>query len=453
VLHPDVAAELRQMTLQPLETAAVILARPATVVGSGLRLLGLQLYAVPQQAYRERSGRALVVGSEGYMLALRAAETHGCVPIWIHTHPGDGASPRPSQRDQRVDEQLMPVFTTRSGNGLYGSLITSTRAGRLCFTGRLDGTTKTDINRIIIPADRFEVIASDDRHQAQLPALNDRHVRAFGPEIPRVLGDLRVAIIGCGGTGSAVAEQLVRLGVRDFVLVDPDRLSDTNTTRVYGSTLLDVGRLKVEVLGEHLRRIAPGAIVDGIEGSVCQRQVAERIVGADVVFGCTDDDAGRMRLSRFAYAYLTLLIDCGVKISADGAGIVDDITGRVTILDTRSACLLCRGRVRAEVAAAEEMSPEEYQRRRRDGYVPDLPGTEPAVVAFTTAVAAAAVNELLERLVGYGVDPRPSEVLLRIHDRAVSTNHQEPSPECYCGVRAPSNFGDTERYWGLGWAS
>lgn len=220
--------------------------------------------------------------------------------------------------------------------------------------------------------------------------MHDRHVRALGPEIPSVLGDLRVAIIGCGGTGSAVAEQLERLGVRDFVLVDPDRLSDSNTTRVYGSALLDVGRLKVELLGEHLR-VAPGAVINCVEGSVCQRQVAERIVGADVVFDCTDDEAGRMRLSRFAYAYLTLLIDCRVKISADGAGIVDDVTGRVTILDTRSAW-----------------------HRARSGCLHHCGG-----VACGQRVARTA-RRVWRRSTA-------SEVLLRVHDRAVSTNHQKPS--------------------------
>jgi hypothetical protein len=58
------------------------------------------------------------------------------------------------------------------------------------------------------------------------------------------------------------------------------------------------------------------------------------------------------------------------------------------------------------------------------------------VVAYTTMVAAAAVNELLERLVGYGVEPAPNEVLLRIHDREMSTNIGVPSDGHYCDVAA-----------------
>lgn len=57
----------------------------------------------------------------------------------------------------------------------------------------------------------------------------------------------------------------------------------------------------------------------------------------------------------------------------------------------------------------------------KEGYAPALPGVEPAVVAFTTTVAAASVNELLERLIGYGDTPTPSELMLPIHDRSIRT--------------------------------
>ena len=48
----------------------------------------------------------------------------------------------------------------------------------------------------------------------------DRNVRAFGADLQRALGELRVTIVGCGGTGSAVAEQITRLGVRHLHLID-----------------------------------------------------------------------------------------------------------------------------------------------------------------------------------------------------------------------------------------
>ena len=78
------------------------------------------------------------------------------------------------------------------------------------------------------------------------------------------------------------------------------------------------------------------------------------------------------------------------------------------------------------------LSPDEHQRLADEGYAPALAGAEPAVVAFTTQVAAAAVSELLERLIHYGPEPVPTEILLRVHEREVSTNDQSPRDGHYC---------------------
>jgi len=87
-------------------------------------------------------------------------------------------------------------------------------------------------------------------------------------------------------------------------------------------------------------------------------------------------------------------------------------------------------------AAAEQMSAAEQRRLAAEGYAPALGRTEPAVVTFTTSVAAQAVAELIERFVGFGPLPRPSEVLLRAHDREISTNIVEPNSGHYCDPAA-----------------
>lgn len=450
-LSQDLADKLAALAVRPVETGAVLMARRARLVDGNVRLIGVQLISVPDQAYVSRTDQSMIVASEGYMPALRTSEETGCVALWVHTHPSADSTPRPSVNDAIVDEQLAGTFATRTGTGTYGALILGHHNGRLAFTGHLDGRDQAVINRVFVAGPRFQLLVSHDTVQDNLPHLHDRHIRAFGPDITRVLGQLRIAIVGTGGTGSAVAEQLIRLGVRNLTLIDPDTLSETNLTRVYGSTPDDVGRPKAQVLADHLMRIAPDATIRTVVGSVSQRHTAQHVVGSDVVFGCTDDDAGRMRLSRFSYMYLTPLIDCGVQIDADESHMIRGIIGRVTVLHPAAACLLCRGRVSPQIAAAQERPPAEQDRLQREGYAPALPGTEPAVIAYTTAIASAAVNELLERLVGYGPEPAPTETLLRIHERRTSTNTEQPGPNHYCAHIEPQNFGDTDRYWGLEW--
>ena len=105
-------------------------------------------------------------------------------------------------------------------------------------------------------------------------------------------------------------------------------------------------------------------------------------------------------------------------------------------------------------AAAEELAESEHQRLVKEGYAPALPGVEPAVIAFTTAVAAASVGELIERFVGYGPEPAPSEVLLRIHDREVSTNIKDPGQGHYCSPTGKAmGKGDTVPFLETPWSS
>jgi hypothetical protein len=287
------------------------------------------------------------------------------------------------------------------------------------------------IDRLVVAGSRIHVVRSDDAIAERLDPAFDRNIRAFGGEVQRILGSLHVAVVGCGGTGSAVAEQLVRLGVRRFTLLDPDRLSESNVTRVYGSKPGDVGRLKVDVLADHLAAIAPESEIDRRPSSIALEANAREVASVDVVFGCTDDNVGRLVLSRLATYFVLPVIDCGVLL-ADRGGQIDGIFGRVTVLHPGAACLVCRGRIDLQRAAAEALTPGERQRRADEGYAPAMPGVEPAVVAYTTLVAATAVGELLERLVGYGESPAPSEVILRIHDRETSTNSQVPVSGHYC---------------------
>jgi hypothetical protein len=179
---------------------------------------------------------------------------------------------------------------------------------------------------------------------------------------------------------------------------------------------------------------------------------ARLLLDADVVFGCTDDNAGRMVLSRLATYLMVPVIDCGVLLSSDTRNHLDGIHGRVTVLHPGQACLICRGRVDLARARSEMLTAEERTRLVGEGYAPALPGVEPAVVAYTTAVAAAAVSELIERLTHYGVEPVPSEVLLRLHDREISTNCQEPLDRHYCHQSAGKiGLGLTDPFLGQTW--
>ncbi len=434
VLPESITDELAGAASEEWESAAVLLVSVTGQTRRGLRLLGRELAWVPPNGYLRREADSLTIASDGYVDALRRAETIGASAIWVHTHPGEGASPAASRFDDAVDRELAEVFKVRTGSEFYGALIVSHNRGEFTFTGWLENPDGVvPIHRLWAVGDRLTLRSAYDLPLVEsLPAMFDRNVRAFGGDVQVILRDLQVAVVGCGGTGSSVAEQLTRLGVRRLLLIDPDVLSETNLTRVYGSRPVDVGRAKADVLGAHLRSIAPDVAVESIQSLVTIEATARELTDCDVVFGCTDDNAGRLVLSRLSSYYLTPVIDCGVLITGDSQGRISGIDARATVLTPGSACLVCRSRVDLQRAATELLTPDERRRREDEGYAPALLGVEPAVVAYTTLIAAAAVGELLERLIGYGPEPVPGEILIRCHEREFSTNVQAPRPGHYC---------------------
>ncbi len=63
-----------------------------------------------------------------------------------------------------------------------------------------------------------------------------------------------ITIIGLGGLGSNLFENLIRLGFKNFILVEDDKVEETNihrTTFFYK----DIGKYKVEVLKKNVKKI------------------------------------------------------------------------------------------------------------------------------------------------------------------------------------------------------
>ena len=178
-----------------------------------------------------------------------------------------------------------------------------------------------------------------------IPPLEfDRQTRVFGARTTEDLTQLRVAIVGCGGTGSAVASLLARIGVSRFVLIDADRVDMTNLNRLHFSTRADAiaGRYKVDVVGDAIAEIGLARSVVRINRFIDAPECRDALRACDVIFGCTDGHLGRNFVNRLAHFYLIPVIDLGVLIDPNDQGGYDSFDGRVTVVQPGYPCQVCR---------------------------------------------------------------------------------------------------------------
>jgi molybdopterin/thiamine biosynthesis adenylyltransferase len=449
-MDEDLWLEIENSLSQITETAAVLIAGIATDSG-GVTLLGRRLMWVPDDAYVTRTATRLTIASQGYVPALGAAERDQSIAIFFHTHPG--GDPSPSDLDEAVDAELRNVFAARTRSPWYASLIVGGTPSSPSFTGRLydaESGQSVQVSKARIVGQRLRVLeAAVGEGPDPLPAL-DRQVRAFGRAGQQLLSRLRVGVVGAGGTGSAVCEQLIRMGVGQLVVLDDDVVDVTNLSRVHESETADLGRPKTELIVDRARAIGLGSNAVGHAIRLRTPNAARLISRCDVVFGCTDDHFGRGVLSRLAYWYLVPVIDMGVLIGSV-EGQIEDLLLRVTIISPHYACLLCRGRISPQLIQAEAMTADERIWRAAEGYAPGLDEPAPSVVTYTTLVGSLAVSELLERLFGFGRGDRPGEVLVRVRDRSMHRNSVGGREGHYCVDRQLWGRGDREPFLGQLW--
>ncbi len=84
----------------------------------------------------------------------------------------------------------------------------------------------------------------------------------IGKEGMEKLKNAKVAVFGLGGVGSFVCEGLARSGVGNFVLVDFDKVDESNINRQIIATTKTIGRNKVDVMKERILDINPDANVE-----------------------------------------------------------------------------------------------------------------------------------------------------------------------------------------------
>ena len=84
----------------------------------------------------------------------------------------------------------------------------------------------------------------------------------IGNEGIEKLKNAKVAVFGLGGVGSFVCEGLARSGIGNFILVDYDKIDESNINRQLIATVNTVGKCKVDLMKERILEINPDANVE-----------------------------------------------------------------------------------------------------------------------------------------------------------------------------------------------
>ncbi|WP_343209883.1 tRNA threonylcarbamoyladenosine dehydratase [Anaerolentibacter hominis] len=165
-----------------------------------------------------------------------------------------------------------------------------------------------------------------------------RMKRLLGVPAMERLAVASVIVFGVGGVGSYVAEGLARGGVGRLILVDDDRIAESNINRQIHALSDTVGRMKTEVMKERILQINPEAEVVTCETFVLSDNAAPILdLGADYVVDALDTVTAKIAIATEAKKRSIPVISCmgtGNKLHPELLKIGD-------LFDTK-VCPLCK---------------------------------------------------------------------------------------------------------------
>jgi molybdopterin/thiamine biosynthesis adenylyltransferase len=123
----------------------------------------------------------------------------------------------------------------------------------------------------------------------------------------------KVLVIGAGALGNEILKNLGLLGFRDIVVVDMDRIDESNLSRTILYRAGDVGEYKVDVAARAYRSILPEARVQPIKGNVTRDCGLGLFLWSDVIIAGLDNREARLWINRCAWKVNRPWIDGAIE--------------------------------------------------------------------------------------------------------------------------------------------
>ena len=240
---------------------------------------------------------------------------------FMHSHPGTGWQGM-SDADIEAERNVLAYPAGATGLPLVGLTVGSDGYWSSRFWQR-DGEgmrrhwcAKT---RVVGPKS-YQIYSNDDiEPPPERKEILRRTFDTWGQDAQNTISRLRVCIVGLGSVGSIVSEAMARIGVTRITLIDPDSVEEHNLDRLLHATTRDIGKQKVQIAFEAIRRNATADSVDiiALPQSIHDKEAYGAALDCDVIFSCVDRPLPRDVLNYIAQAHMIPVIDGGVSVETD----------------------------------------------------------------------------------------------------------------------------------------
>lgn len=211
---------------------------------------------------------------------------------------------------------------------------------------------------------------------------NERFSRQsfLGEDSAELIARCTIGVVGLGGGGSHVVQQLAHIGFQRYVLYDDDHTEESNLNRLIGATSVDAlaATPKLHLAKMMILGLQPGAQINAIPHK--WQDQPELLRTCQVVVGGVDSYLARHELEVLCRRYLVHYVDIGMDVHGTDPPVIG---GQVILSSPGGLCMRCMGFLTDEKLAQEA-------RRYGDA------GIRPQVVWSNGVLASTAVGLVVD---------------------------------------------------------
>lgn len=160
----------------------------------------------------------------------------------------------------------------------------------------------------------------------------DRQIDIIGIDGQKKLARARVVVLGAGGLGSPVILYLAAVGIGRIIVIDSDRVSLTDLNRQVIYVEDDIGKKKVEVACERIKRLNSSIDIECLDLKFDEDNGGDIVKKADIIIDALDNWETRYTLNRLCVKHQKPFVH---------AGVYEWYGQLTTIMPGKTPCLQC----------------------------------------------------------------------------------------------------------------
>ncbi len=125
--------------------------------------------------------------------------------------------------------------------------------------------------------------------------------------------ETRVLVVGAGALGNEVLKNLALLGFKQIVVVDLDRIEESNLSRAVLYRTEDVGQFKAEVAAEAVKALSPEAMVQPLVANILYDCGLGLFHWSDLIIAGLDNREARLWINRAAWKMKRPWVDGAIE--------------------------------------------------------------------------------------------------------------------------------------------